>query len=298
VSAVYEHTFGLSRAASQRVHTTSGMLEGVALNDATLGGMAAFPSLDEDLALAHRLADLATEVAVPFFERGVETMVKADDSPVSVADLEVDRLLVEMLRQERPDDAVLSEESGAHGASSRRWIIDPIDGTFNFVEQRPAWGTHVALEVDGELVLGVITRPIYEQRWWSTRGGGAFTADVTPGSLSTPTQLHVSTTTDLATARISVWSRTSDEQLDRLGAGFVVVRPANLDNILEVAAGELDAVIESRGKIWDHAPAALLVTEAGGKFRDREGGTRLDLGTSRYTNGLIDAALHDYLDRA
>lgn len=255
--------------------------------------MTAAPSLEDDLALAHRLADIATEIAVPFFERGVETIVKDDNTPVSEADLEVDRVLVEALGRERPGDAVLSEESGAHGSSNRRWIIDPIDGTFNFVEGRGAWGTHVALEVDGELALGVITRPVYEQRWWSTRGGGAFTSDA---SGANTTQLHVSATRALAESRISVWSHHSARQLRKWGKGFVLVRPGTLDNILQVAAGELDAVIESNGKIWDHAPAVLLVTEAGGRFRDPEGGSRLDLGTSRYTNGLIDVHLHPFLD--
>jgi histidinol-phosphatase len=249
--------------------------------------------LDDDLALAHRLAELAAEVALPYFHRGVETIVKDDDTPVSEADLEVDRRIVEALRRERPDDAVLSEESGEHGASSRRWIIDPIDGTFNFVDGRSAWGTHVALEVDGELVLGVITRPVYEQRWWSTRGGGAFRSDA---SGANETRLAVSTTSDLAESRVCVWSHQSDERLDELRSGFVLVRPSSLDNILQVAAGELDAVIESRGKIWDHAPAVLLVTEAGGAFRDPEGGTRPDLGTSRYTNGRIDDELHRFVD--
>jgi histidinol-phosphatase len=262
---------------------------------ATLDVMADAPSLDDDLALAHRLADLAGEVSLGFYHRGVETITKPDGSPVSEGDLETDRQLVAMLALERPDDAVLSEESGVHGASNRRWILDPVDGTFNFVSQQPAWGNHIALEVDGELVLGVVTRPVYEQRWWSTLGGGAWRADVS--ALDAPTRLRVSTNADLATARIGVWSHPPEERLAELGAAFVIVNPPGMDNILEVAAGELDAVIESRGEIWDHAPMVLLVTEAGGKFRDPQGGVSPGLGKSRYTNGLIDDALHAFLDR-
>lgn len=254
--------------------------------------MADTPSLEEDLAFAHRLADLATQVSVPFFEYGVETIVKEDNTPVSEADLEVDRKLVEALGEERPDDAILSEESGQHGSSNRRWILDPIDGTFNFVEQRPAWGNHVALEVDGEIVLGVVTRPVYETRYFATRGGGAFRSN--PDGTNA-TQLHVSTTTELAQARICVWSHHSEKQLKTWGQGFVLVRPASLDNVLQVVEGELDAVIDSAGKVWDHAPLMLLVTEAGGSFRDPEGGRRLDLGLSRYTNGRFDDVLHQHL---
>jgi len=250
------------------------------------------PSLEDDLALAHRLADVATDIAVPFFEWGVETIVKEDDTPVSEADLEVDRRLVEALKEERPDDAILSEESGEHGSSNRRWILDPIDGTFNFVEQKPAWGTHVALEVDGEIVLGVITRPVQAKRWYATRGGGAFKSDADGSGV---TELHVSTTSDLAQSRICIWSRQTEARLEEWGRGFVLVRPPNLDNILQVIEGQLDAVVDSPGKIWDHAPAVLLVTEAGGNFRDPEGGRRPDLGVSRYTNGLIDEALHQLI---
>jgi histidinol-phosphatase len=257
--------------------------------------MAAFPSLDDDLALAQRLADLATEIAVPFFEWGVETIIKEDDSPVSEADLEVDRRLVAALREERPDDAILSEESGSHGSGSRRWIIDPIDGTFNFVEQRPAWGTHVALEVDGVVVLGVITRPMYGQRWWATTGGGAWRADVVEGALGEPTPLRVSSNTELAACRICLWSHQTDERLEELRRGFTVVRPASLDNVLQVIGGELDALLDADGAVWDFAPAVVLVTEAGGTFTDSEGGLRLDLGPGRYSNGLIDAELDAFL---
>jgi histidinol-phosphatase len=253
--------------------------------------MTAAPSLDDDLVLAHRLADLAAEIAVPFFEAGVDTMVKDDDTPVSEADLEVDRLLVAALREERPDDAILSEESGEHGSGSRRWILDPIDGTFNFVEHRPAWGTHIALEVDGEVVLGVITRPMYGLRWWATKGGGAWRAAVDDGGLGEPEPVRVSASTDLAACRICFWSRQTDQRLDELGQGLTVVRPASLDNVLQVISGELDAVLDSGGATWDHAPAVILVTEAGGRFTDPEGGRRLDLGPGRYSNGLIDAEL-------
>jgi histidinol-phosphatase len=254
------------------------------------------PSLDDDLALAHRLVDLAAEVALEFFHRGVETIVKEDNSPVSEADLEVDRRMLEVLVAERPDDAVLSEESGAHGGGNRRWILDPIDGTFNFVEGRPAWGTHVALEVDGDLVLGVISRPVYELRYWATRGGGAYKRGTGAGDDATPTPLQVSTTTALAESRVTIWSGATKARLAAIRGACVLVEPATLDDILAVAEGELEAVIDSRGKIWDHAPAVIIVTEAGGAFRDREGGRRPDLGTSRYTNGRIDDDLHGLID--
>ena len=247
------------------------------------------PSIDDDLALAFQLGDLAAEIALEFFARGVDTVWKEDNTPVSEADLEVDRRLLEALLVTRPEDAVLSEESGTRGESSRRWILDPIDGTFNFVEGRPAWGTHVALEVDGELVLGVITRPVREQRWWATRGGGAFHSALAAGSASA-TPVHVSTVDDVAKSRVSVWSSQPDEIIERLERGTVLVE-ATLDNVLEVIEGDLEAVVGASGKIWDHAPAVIMIDEAGGHFRDRQGGSRPDLGSGIYSNGLIDDAL-------
>jgi histidinol-phosphatase len=218
----------------------------------------------------------------------VETKIKSDGSPVSEADWEVDRLLVAELSRERPDDSVLSEESGAHGVGPRRWILDPIDGTANFVTGKPSWGTHVALEQDGELVLGVITRPVIDQTWWATRGGGAYRTDA-----SAPeghVRLQVSARADLASSRVSIWSQRPSERAERLRAGSVLVE-ASLNNIFELAEGKLEAIVDAIGGAWDHAPGVILVEEAGGRYCDIQGGRRLDLGSGRYTNGCIDQAL-------
>jgi len=248
--------------------------------------------LAEDLEFAHRLADRAAEVSLEYFHRGVETIIKDDDTPVSEADLETDRRMVELIRAERPDDAILSEESGQYGDASRRWIVDPIDGTFNFVERDAMWGNHVALEVGGELVLGIITRPVGEQRWWATTGNGAFRTD---GSASAPERVSVSTTSDLAEARLCIWSHLDDEQLVEWGSACTLVRPSVLDNVLHVIQGDLEAVIETRGRHWDNAPAIVLVSEAGGRYTDPEGGIRPDLSPGQYTNGRVDAALDTFL---
>jgi histidinol-phosphatase len=251
------------------------------------------PSLDEDLALAFQLSDLAAEVALDFFHRGVDTVWKEDDTPVSEADLEVDRRLLEALLVARPEDEVLSEESGTRGSSSRRWILDPIDGTFNFVENLPAWGTHVALEVDGELVLGVITRPVREQRWWGTRGNGAFRGSLGDAA-SSGVSVHVSAMDDVAKSRVGVWARLPGETLGRLEQETALVE-ATLDNILEVIEGDLEMVVGAPGKIWDHAPAVVIIGEAGGRFDDGQGGIRPDTGRGDYSNGLIDHALRGVL---
>jgi histidinol-phosphatase len=162
------------------------------------------------------------------------------------------------------------------------------------VKHDPAWGTHVALEVDGELVLGVITRPVREQRWWGTRGGGAFTAPLA-SALASGSAVHVSAVDDLAQARIGVWARLPAATVGRLEQATVVVDPT-LENILEVISGDLEAVVGAQGKIWDHAPAVVIIGEAGGVFRDHQGGQSPAAGWGSYTNGLVDTALAALLD--
>jgi histidinol-phosphatase len=246
-------------------------------------------SLDADLELAHRLADIAAEAALAFFERGVTTTLKQDGTPVSEADLEVERLLVETLARERPADAVLTEETGALGVvSSRRWILDPIDGTFNFVAGHPAWGTHIALECDGEIVLGVVTRPVRGTRWWASRGAGAHRTE--PTAPDGRVQLRVTTERDLARSRVALWSADASGLSDRLRQRALRVEPS-IDNILELVEGDVEAVIDAIGEPWDHAPMVALVAEAGGRFRDAEGGRLLDRGMGIYTNGCVDEAL-------
>ena len=122
--------------------------------------------LAEDLALARRLGGVAEQLAMSYFRADVAWDWKYDGSPVTEADLAVEHALLEILAAERPDDAVLSEERGTlGGASTRRWLLDPIDGTSYFLHGSPAWGTHIALEVDGEIVVGLISRPVRRISW-------------------------------------------------------------------------------------------------------------------------------------
>ena len=245
-------------------------------------------SLDEELALALRLVDAASALALDFYHRDMVTEHKSDGTPITAADLEVERQLLDALATERPDDSVLGEETGVHGASPWRWIIDPIDGTFNFVKRQPEWGTHLALEHDGEIVVGVIARPVLERRWWASRGGGAYRGGA---NASDRVRLRVSTVASLRDSRVSLWTRARHNGLEQ---GAIRVSPA-LNDILRLVAGELEAVIDPGGKPWDHAPAVVLVEEAGGRFEDGRGGHRIDVGEGRYTNGRIDAELRRVL---
>jgi len=241
-----------------------------------------------DLELAFELGRLASEVALPLFRRGVVTQQKPDGSVVTEGDVEVERRLLERLALERASDAVLSEESGARGASTRRWILDPIDGTSYFASGRESWGTHVALEQDGELVLGLITRPTAGQWYWATRGGGAFRGEL--GSSTPIERLRVSSTETAAHARVMSWSRKHTALNERLRERGQWVAPA-LDGSLDLASGRIDALFDDTGYAWDLAPIVLLVEEAGGRFVDPFGGRRIDRFGGWFTNGRLDAAI-------
>jgi histidinol-phosphatase len=242
-------------------------------------------ALAEDLEFARRLAAVADELALEFFQRGVVTQRKPDGSPVSEADVAVERRLRELISEQRPGDGVLGEELGETGSRGRRWVLDPIDGTSNFVARRPLWGTHVALEVEGEIVVGVITRPVTGASWWASRGAGAFRS-----AAGVERQLRVSGVNQLAESRVTLWTHSEDPSIERLSQGCRWMNPT-LDSLLRVAEGEIDALIDRSGAPWDLAPAVVIVEEAGGHFSDRDGGRRLDLRDSCFSNGLIHGDL-------
>jgi len=205
------------------------------------------------------------------FESGTSHSLKADGSIVTEADVEVECQLCAALAKRRPNDGILSEEGIQRVGEQRRWILDPIDGTSYFAAGDPRWGTHIALEESGEIVLGIITRPLQNMRWWAKRGEGAFESVSGHADVA----LKVSSIDTRSGARVTVWPSRSPlvEALDRL------------------LHGEMEAAIVAGGGPWDYAPYVVLIEEAGGRFHDPAGGRRLDLGGGIYTNGRIDAEL-------
>jgi histidinol-phosphatase len=229
-----------------------------------------------------QLARSAADLALPAFHKGVTSTKKADGSIVTETDLAVERHLLDELLRQRPQDAVLSEESGASGGGVRRWILDPIDGTWWFAHGKPSWGTHIALEVDGELTLGIVTRPLQNLCWWAAAGRGAYQDEL--GSCAGATRLHVRPQGPVADARVMVWANGETELCRRLKADKRWVEPS-IDGPIDVASGRLDALVDELSQIWDIAPGVILVREAGGCYVDREGGTRLGIGGC-LSNGL------------
>jgi histidinol-phosphatase len=247
-----------------------------------------------DLELAHELADAADAIAARgFAAETVEVITKADGSPVTATDLEVERALHALIGRHRPGDGVLGEEVGASGAGApRRWVLDGVDGTHNFVARREEWGTLIALEDHGELVIGVVTSPAMGRRWWAERGGGAWTAALARGGLGAAERLAATPVASLAAATVvampptsscSGWLRAVGEAVERGG----VRATAFGHSAVRVACGEADAAVHVMGGPWDIAAGVAIVEEAGGRFGDLYGGRRIDTGTAVFTNGQL-----------
>ncbi|MGD7706713.1 inositol monophosphatase family protein [Microlunatus sp. Y2014] len=241
---------------------------------------------DDDLALAFELAADAATISLSWSGGDVPTTIKEDGSPVSEGDLEVDRVLSDILAEERPDDGVLSEEYPERtGTSGRRWVIDPIDGTRQFISGKPGWGNHIALEVDGAVVLGIITRPEDDELFWAVRGEGAYRCGLdAPQDRSRP--LRLSSTADLAAATVGGYQSTPDDHIDLL-TGRTTWAGRRASPITDYLTGELDALVLSGGKVWDYAPLAILAREAGGDVRSRDGGRALDQEWILCSNGPL-----------
>ena len=257
---------------------------------------------DEDVAFLHRLADAADAVSREHFRsEALRTTTKVDGTPVSEVDDAVERAMLALIRT-NADDGVLGEEVGAHaGSSNRRWILDGIDGTHNYADGRPGWGTIIALEVDGAVELGMFSAPLWGRRWWAIRGGGAWSATYAEdGSLVTgaAAPLHCGTESSLsdATTIVIPWEGMLLGWRNAVPLLFHLPESPRsqcfaLDAVM-VAEGRLDVSVIVFGGIWDFAATSLIVRESGDVFRDAWGAERLDTATGVFTNAaLIDAVL-------
>ena len=249
------------------------------------------PTLDDDLRLALELAGAADAITMQAFRRAdlrVET--KPDLTPVTEADRGAEEMLRERIAAARPGDAVIGEEYGESGASSRRWYLDPIDGTKNFVRGVPVFATLIALEQDGEIVAGVCSAPALGARWWAARGGGAFAGG---------RRISVSRVARIEDAFVSYDSVPEFEE-EGMGGQFLGLlrrcwRSRGLGDFWQhvlVAEGAVDVAVEPVVNPWDLAPLQVIVEEAGGRLTDLSGAARIDGGSVLCSNGLLhDAAL-------
>ncbi|MCW2613628.1 MAG: Histidinol-phosphate phosphatase [Frankiales bacterium] len=255
-------------------------------------------SVEDDLALAHELADAADAHTLQRF-LAVDLVVesKPDLTPVSDADTAVEHAIRSTLATRRPADAVLGEEDGETGTGPRRWVVDPVDGTKNFVRGVPVWATLIALQQDGEVTVGVVSAPALGRRWWAARGAGAHTG----GALATARQLRVSAVSDLPDASVAYSSLTGWQQQGRL-PGLLRLSDqvwrtrayGDFWSHVMVAEGAVEASFEPEVSLWDLAALQVVVEEAGGRFTDLSGARGPAGGSVVCSNGLV----HDEVLRA
>ena len=231
-----------------------------------------------ELEFARRLATAAGANAIHIQAGGVSAETKSDTSPVTIADQENERMVREAIESEFPADGILGEEGSSKiGSSGRRWIVDPIDGTRDFVRGNRFWCVLIALEEVGEPVVGVAHFPMLDETYWAVRGGGSYrnqdrlrvsTVDSIHSCVFSPNGLH------------QVEARPYLEGVTDFMQRSWAVRTFGgpLDACL-LAAGMVDVWFEPKLEIWDLAALKLIVEEAGGDFFALDGSRRMDRGT-------------------
>ncbi|HEX2117612.1 MAG TPA: histidinol-phosphatase [Acidimicrobiales bacterium] len=232
------------------------------------------------------LADLADGMTLARFrDRELEVITKPDLTPVTEADRAVEQALRARIAEARPGHGVLGEEFGEEPGNGRRWVLDPIDGTKNYVRGIPVWATCIALQNEDEVVVGVVSAPALGRRWWAGRGEGAFAGGQ---------PIRVSAVGGLADAQLSYDSVMSFEAYglgDRfLGLARRCWRSRGLGDFWShvlVAEGAVDVAVEPEVSLWDVAAIQVIVEEAGGRFTDLSGAARPDGGSAVSTNGLL-----------
>ncbi|PYY45515.1 inositol monophosphatase family protein [Curtobacterium sp. MCBD17_023] len=259
--------------------------------------------LSADLAFARSLADTADAISLDRFRAAdLHVTEKADHTAVTDADQAVERALRERLAAERPEDVFLGEETTADtgeeavSAGHRQWVVDPIDGTANYLRGVPVWATLIALAVDGRPVLGVVSAPALGKRWWAAAGLGAHSFDG---------PLHVSGVAALGDASLSYNSLQQWDDDDRLDALVTLSRRVwrtraygDMWSYMMVAEGVLDVAGEPDLKPWDIAALLPIVEEAGGRLTSLDGDPGPWHGSALASNGLVHDAVVEVIRRA
>lgn len=251
----------------------------------------------DDLALALRLADAADAVSMERFDAAdLDVSAKPDETFVTESDLATERAIRDMLSAERPGDGVLGEEYGTSGDTRRQWIIDPIDGTHNYLKGIPMWATLIALAVDGVPQVGVVSQPAIGRRWWGATGLGAWTND----PAGDPRPIRVSQVDALDRASVSFQSIAQWDAAGRLDTLVRLTRSVWRDRgygdawpYMLLAEGRLEFVAEFGVREYDIAAHVPIIAEAGGRLTSFDGAPTIAARSSLATNGILhDAFLH------
>jgi histidinol-phosphatase len=259
------------------------------------------PRTDTEIGAAIEVAlaacDAADAISLGSFRTSIGVETKEDASFVTEADRAAERAIRERISARFPDHGLVGEEYGESAADSgRRWIIDPIDGTHNYMRGVPIYATLLALEVEGRLCVGVVSAPALHRRWFSWEGGGAWAADTTPGGWDPGSARPISVSTvDRLDAASVVYSSLPSITASGMGDGFVdllgrVWRDRGLGDFygyMLVAEGAAEAMVEADLKVWDLAGPRAVMEHAGARVTDMLGGSETPRRGVVATNGRV-----------
>ena len=245
----------------------------------------------DDLLLALAIADEVDRLTLANFATGDLTVeTKPDDTPVTAVDRAAEQMVRRLLEQQRPDDAIVGEEYGTSGDAARRWVVDPIDGTKNFIRDVPVWATLIALLDGDDVVVGVVSAPALHRRWFAARGQGAWLGQ----SEATARRLSVSGVASLAQASLSYSDLSEWEEHGMLDPFMALMGDCwrtraygDFWSYMMVAEGAVDIAAEPELELYDMAALVPVVEEAGGRFTGVDGTPGPHGGNALVTNGLL-----------
>lgn len=257
-------------------------------------------SFTDDLRFAHVLADTADSIALSRFKAlDLQVTSKPDLTPVTDADMAVEDAIRESLKRARPRDAVRGEEREDSGWGPRRWVIDPIDGTKNFVRGVPVWATLIALMDGDEVVVGVVSAPALGRRWWAAKDDGAFAGR----SLLNASPIAVSDVSELSDASLSFssisgWISSGHGQafVDLMRECWRTRAYGDFWSYMLVAEGAVDIATEPDLNLHDMAALDVIVREAGGRFTSISGAPGPVGPGALATNGKLHDTVLDWLN--
>lgn len=244
-------------------------------------------SFEKERTAAASWCDAADRIALDHFGDLVPAEVKADGTLVTAADRAIESMLRTQIARTFPADAVLGEETGVSGTGPRRWIIDPIDATTNYVRGIQIFATLIALEDSDGLAVGYVSAPALNERWWAVRGGGAFRNGeaIRVSQVSSLDQAHVTT------GGLELFG----ERLDRVAALAQASQRfrafGDFYGHMLVAQGSVEAMIDPVAATWDLAAVQIILQEAGGRLTTLDGSNGYDGGNAISSNGLLHDAI-------
>ena len=264
-----------------------------------------------ELAFALTLADRADAISLSRYRAlDLEITTKPDNSPVTDADKAVERAIIDAITVQYPTDGIVGEEFGTSGSKNRYWVIDPIDGTKNFLRGVPTWATLIALVENEEVVASVVSSPALYRRWHASAGSGAFVSEGVTRDADSGSASRNVVTRQLSVSKVSQLSDASIAYSDFQGWG---ARRANFEKLLDgawrtrglgdfwshmlVAEGAVDVAIEPSLALWDMAALDLIVREAGGKFSSLDGVDGPFGPNAISTNGALHGAILEALNQ-